>query len=339
MDLKTLFVVDDNDVNLVKAKQVLDGFYRVLTLPSASKMFSLLKKITPDLILLDVEMPEMDGFTALEKLKENPKTADIPVIILTAHKDEYSEAHGFKLGAVDFISKPFSTEVLLNRMETHLNIDGLIKKRTEKIMQLKNGIISVIADIVESRDEITGGHVERTTTYLKLMINAMKSKGIYAEEIEKWDLSVVIPSARLHDVGKIKVSDVILNKPSSLTTEEFEIMKKHAIDGEQIIEQMITKIGEESFLLHAKLFAGYHHEWWNGKGYSRGLKGEEIPLQGRIMAIVDVYDALVSDRPYKKAFTHEKAVEIINNDKGTHFDPQLVDIFMSVSDELAKNHI
>ena len=333
--MKTIFVVDDSDVNLTQAKRVLEGRYRVLTIPSAERMFALLTKIMPDLILLDIDMPEMNGFTALSKLKESEHTAKIPVMFLTASTDDDIEAQGFKLGAVDYVTKPFSPSVLMNRIETHLNIDELIKKRTARIEQLKNGILTVVAGIVESRDKITGGHIERTTMYLKIMIDGMMAKGLYMDEMKDWDIDVVISSARLHDVGKISITDLILNKPGRLTPEEFREMQRHAEEGEQIIEQIVAKTGEESFLYHAKLFAGYHHERWDGNGYPRGLKGREIPLQGGIMAIADVYDALISGRPYKPPFSREKAEQIIKDDAGSHFDPNLVEVFLTVQDEFA----
>ena len=325
--MKTIFAVDDSDVNLTKAKQALTGHYRVLTMPSAERMFTLLQKISPDLILLDIEMPEMDGFSALQKLMEDEHTAKIPVMFLTASTDEAIESRGFELGAVDFVTKPFSTSVLLNRIATHLHIDGIIKKRTERIEQLQNGIISVLAAFVENRDKLTGGHIERTSQYLRLMIEGMLAKGVYEEEIKNWQIDVVVSSARLHDVGKIEISDLILNKPGKLTADEFTQMSSHTFGGEKIIDQVINKTGEGSFLRHAKLFAGYHHERWDGTGYPYALKGQEIPLQGRIMAIADVYDALISERPYKPAFPTERAEQIIEDDAGTVFDPSLVAVF------------
>ena len=343
--MKTIFVVDDSDVNLRNAAKALEGNYRVLTMSSAAKMFSLIEKITPDLILLDIKMPEMDGFAALEKLMADERAAKIPVMFLTASTDEAVEAHGFELGAVDYVTKPFSTTVLRNRVATHLHIDGLIKKRTKRIERLKNSTLSVIADMVESRDKITGGHIERTSQYIKVLIDAMKIKGVYAEEIRHWDLDTVVSSARLHDVGKIAISDLILNKPDKLTFEEMEIMRTHVSEGELVINRIIAKVSEDeneddgeedgSFLFHAKLFAGYHHERWDGKGYPYGLKGLEIPLQGRIMAIADVYDALVSARPYKKPFSCSQANQIIENDANTAFDPCLVAVFLEVKDVFA----
>jgi len=334
--MKTVFVVDDNAVNLATAKQALSkSGYRVLTIPSAEKMFSLFSKITPDIILLDIEMPEMDGFTALAKLMANEYTARIPVMFLTASTDSEMEAKGLALGAVDFISKPFSEPVLLNRIANHLHIGELVKKRTERIEQLQNGIVHTFADIVESRDKITGGHIARTSQYIKVLMNAMMNKGVYSEKLNDWDLNMAIASARLHDVGKIVISDLILNKQDKLTPEEFIEMKRHAIEGEKIIEQMIAQTGDALFLRHAMLFAGSHHERWDGKGYPRNLQGEDIPLQGRIMAIADVYDALVSERPYKPAFTCEQAEEIIQKDSGKYFDPAIVDAFNEVKGEFA----
>jgi len=333
--MSTIFVVDDVDTNLTKAEKVLEDTYNVFTLPSAAGMFALLQKITPDLILLDIEMPEMDGFTAMEKLKENPKTADIPVMFLTASTNHDVEARGIKLGAVDFVIKPFSEPVLLNRIANHMHISELIKERTKKIELLQNGIVSVLADMVENRDETTGGHISRTSMYVKILVDAMLERGVYGEEMCGWDSNVLESSSRLHDIGKITISDLILNKPGKFSDEEFAVMKRHASAGERIIDQIIaqTNMTDDVFLLNAKLAAGHHHEKWNGMGYPRGLKEKEISLQGRIMAIADVYDALVSERPYKKSFSDEESVNIILSDSGKHFDPKIVAVFLEVKDK------
>ena len=330
---KTIFVVDDSDTGLLKAEEALEEHYNVMTLPSGEKMFSLLEKVIPDLILLDIEMPEMDGFEALKKLKTYNEYKNIVVIFLTARIDPDTEAYGLELGAVDFITKPFTKLVLLNRIRTHVDINALIRERTMQLLRLKNGIVSVLAEMVESRDKTTGGHIDRTTAYMKILLEEMVKSGVYAEEMQDWDFETTISSARMHDVGKIVIPDSILNKPSSLTKEEFEMIKVHAAEGERIISRMISMTGEEDFLQNAKIFAGYHHERWNGKGYPYGLEGSDIPLQGRVMAIVDVYDALVSDRPYKKAFTHEKAVEIIIEGAGNDFDPAIVEVFANVKEK------
>jgi len=331
--MKVIFVVDDSAVNLVKAKQALEGQYEVFTMLSAAKMFTMLERIKPDLILLDVEMPEMDGFTALQKLRENEVTALIPVIFLTAFSDETRESHGLDLGAVDFIAKPFSTPIMLRRIANHLHVNDLIKKRTERIEQLQNNFVFVLADVVENRDKVTTGHVERTAEYIKILIEGMQEHNLYMDEMVGWNKDMLVFSAKLHDIGKVAVSDLILNKPGKLTPEEFEIMKSHSSEGERIINQIIARTGEGMFLRHAKLFAGYHHERWNGGGYHHGLKGMDIPLQGRIMAIADVYDAITSERPYKKAFTHEEAVKIITDDSGKQFDPKIVDVFLAIQEK------
>ena len=333
---KMIFVVDDSDTNLSTAENALEAYYRVMTLPSAAKMFTLLEKVTPDLILLDIEMPEMDGFEALQILKSHHLHTDIPVIFLTAVTDPAVEASGFELGAVDFIIKPFSVPVLLNRIKTHLHINRMLRERTAQLKRLQNGIVHVFADIIENRDRETGGHIERTAVYVRALILAMREQGVYSDEMHNWDLELVASSARLHDVGKIAISDFILNKPGPLTEEEFAKMKTHAVAGTEIIEQIIGRTGEVEFLCNAKLFACYHHEDWDGTGYPRGLKGREIPLQGRIMAVVDVYDALVSERPYKKALTGKEALDIIMAGAGKRFDPEIVKVFCIVQAQLEK---
>jgi len=336
--MKTIFIVDDNDTNLAAAKDALSNAYKTYPLPSAKKMFNLLEKIIPDLILLDIEMPEMDGFEALSVLKADEKFKDIPVVFLTARNDVESEVRGFEIGAVDFIIKPFSPPVLKKRIESHIETEKLIKKSLQSVRKVQNATINIIANMVENYDEVTGGHIDRTQKYLAILLNELIRSGIYSKEISKWNYDVLLPSAQLYDVGKIKVSELILNKPDKLSDDEYSAMKEHSAEGERIIDGIINKSQvahnsqEEGFLTHAKKFAGCHHEKWDGTGYPRGLAGEKIPLEGRIMAIADVYDALVSERPYKQPFTHEQAVEIIKEESGTHFDPKIVKAFLKVAD-------
>jgi putative two-component system response regulator len=332
--MKTIFVVDDSDTNLSMAEAVLEDNYRVMTMPSASKMFTLLEKVIPDLILLDIEMPEMDGFEALKCLKLEGLWSDIPVMFLTGRNDAEVEARGFEMGAIDFITKPFSAPVLINRIKTHLDIDEIIRERTAKLHGLQNSIVAVLADMVETRDKGTGGHIERTSVYIKILMKEMKDRGLYADEMQGWDVEKIISSARMHDLGKISITDTIINKPGKLTENEYEVMKGHAQEGERIIDEIISRTGEGDFLYNARLFAGTHHERWDGKGYPRGLRETEIPLQGRIMAIVDVYDALVSERPYKKAFSEEEAMNIIMQSSGTHFDPRITQLFYEVRERI-----
>ena len=337
---KTVFVVDDSNTNLLVAKDALSDDYKVITLSSAAKMIALLEKVKPDLILLDIEMPEMDGIEALKHLKNDPNNKNIPVIFVTAMSDPNIEALGFKLGVVDFLTKPFSKHVLLRRIKSHLDIDELIKTQVAQLERLQVGTIFVMANMIESRDKKTGGHIQRTSTYIRILMEAMQERGLYTDELPKQDLDSLVNSAKLHDVGKITISDSILNKPDKLTSEEFEIIKTHAKNGEKIIDDIINLTGDMLFLQNAKLFAGYHHEWWNGSGYPYRLSGIQIPFQSRIMAIVDVYDALVSERPYKDPFTHKIAVDTILKNSGTQFDPEIVKIFLEVEkqfEEVARN--
>jgi putative two-component system response regulator len=340
---ETIFLVDDNITNLTAGKNALAEHYNVLTLNSGERLLKVLEKNIPDLILLDIEMPEMTGYDVIKVIKGRREIENIPVIFLTSKNDNESELEGLSLGAVDYILKPFSEPLLLKRIEMHLklanfnnNLQQMVKAKTESVVELQNALLKVMAELVEYRDNITGGHIERTTRYLGILLRAMVKHGLYKEETASWDLDLVLQSAQLHDVGKIAIKDGILQKPSKLTPEEFEEIKKHVAFGREVIENIKKNTTDQSFLEHAGIFAATHHEKWDGSGYLNGLKGKEIPLQGRLLAIADVYDALVSERPYKKALTHEEAVKIIAEGSGNHFDPAIVGLFLSVSDEFAK---
>jgi putative two-component system response regulator len=312
-----VMIVDDNIANLKIAKIALSDRFDVFTVPSAAKMFDLLERNVPALILLDIDMPEMDGYAAIKILKENPDTRDIPVIFLTAKSDSESELEGLTLGAIDYISKPFLPPLLLKRVELHLmvesqkhkleaqartlkkqreqlqdfneNLQKMVEEKTGKVLELQSAILKTVADLVESRDDITGGHVERTQRGLSVMVSALEDLGLYREQMEDWDIELLLQSSQLHDVGKISISDHILNKPGKLTPEEFDEMKKHTTFGVAIIEKIEASTSESDFLKHAKIFAGTHQEKWDGSGYPAGLAGEIIPLQGRLMAIADVF--------------------------------------------------
>jgi len=346
---KTIIVVDDNLTTLTALKNILKPLYETYTASSAAKMFNLLTNIKPDLILLDVQMPEINGYEAAVFLKNDEEYKDIPIIFVTSLNDAESEIRGLEIGAVDYINKPFIAPLLLKRIETQLvledhkrkleEINGSMQKRLiskmAQVLDLQNAVISFVADMVEFRDGLTGGHISRTKKYLKFLIDKLISENIYKDEISSWDIDVLLPSSQLHDVGKIAVSDAILNKPAKLTAEEFEIMKNHTRIGVDAIERMERKMSDNRFFSYAKIFAGTHHEKWDGSGYPEGMKGTEIPLEGRLMAIVDVYDALVSERPYKKPYSPEEAASIIKEGEGTHFDPQLVSVFSMVADDFA----
>lgn len=341
-------LVDDNQVNLNIGKNMLKDLYEVYALPSAERLFAFLDSVTPDLILLDVAMPNMSGFDIIKVLKADTRYADIPVIFVTAKIDYMNEYEGLSLGAVDYVAKPFSATLLRKRIENHLLLRGqqvemkkfndnlikMVKDKTTQVFDLQNLIISTISDIVEFRDSFTGEHINRTQQYVRLLVDYMIEHGIYADETYTWeDMEYILPSIQLHDLGKIFISDAILNKPEKLTPEEFEIMKGHVVKGVEVIKNMSKKGKEQTFLKYAEIVAATHHEKWDGSGYPYGLKGQNIPLLGRLMAIADVYDALTSTRPYKKPFTVERSAQIIIESSGTHFDPTLVDIFKQVEPE------
>jgi putative two-component system response regulator len=351
---KLIMLVDDNPANLRAGKNVLSEKYTVFTAPSAEKMLGLLESNKPALILLDIEMPEMNGYEAIKVLKAKPETRDIPVIFLTGKSDSDNELEGLSLGAIDYITKPFMPLLLLKRIEVHLlveaqkqsleaqqqelkyfndNLQKMVEAKTKTVLELQNAILKTMAELVECRDDITGGHIERTQRGVNILFNTLRESSPYQDATAGWDIELLLQSSQLHDVGKIAINDNILNKPGKLTPEEFEEMKKHTTFGVQVIEKIEASTSESDFLKYAKIFAGTHHEKWDGSGYPQGLQGEAIPLQGRIMAIADVYDALTSVRPYKKAFTHEEAVKIIQDGRGTQFDPVLVDLFTKTADQ------
>jgi putative two-component system response regulator len=339
-------MVDDDLSTLSLSRRVLKERYDLYALPSAKYLFELIKNLIPDLILLDIEMPVMNGCEAIRKLKSDPGFSQIPVIFLTSREDEASELEGLSLGAIDYISKPFAPAVLLKRIENHLliasqkkalesynrNLEAKVAEKTAYIIGMHERVMNILTEMVEFRDDVTGRHIERTQEYLKILVDRMINDGVYVEEVGGWDLGLLIPSAQLHDIGKIAISDTILNKPGKLTPEEFETMKKHTTLGVRIIERIEQGARENHFLSHAKLFAGCHHEKWDGTGYPRGLSGKDIPLEGRLMAIADVYDAIISKRPYKDPMPSSAAAGVILEESGKHFDPALVEVFSRVAD-------
>lgn len=331
----TIFAVDDNDTSLATIEQGLEDTYNVITIPSAERLFVMLGNIVPSLILLDISMPGQDGFQVLDKLKQSKAYRDIPVIFLTGNHEDAVEAEGLARGAVDFMHKPFSIPILRNRLKLHLNISHLIKERTKELEEAHHNLIVSMADLVEGRDLNTGGHVHRTTHYVRLLIQHMLAQGVYFEEIRGWDIEDIVTCSALHDVGKINISDTILNKPGRLTVEEMAVMKTHALGGSELIEKVLARTKNNRLLEHARIFAECHHENWDGSGYPHGLKGEDIPLLGRVMAIADVYDALVSERTYKSRLSPEAAAAIILEGAGSKFDPRIVKVFASIQDQFA----
>lgn len=362
---KHILVVDDVPANLKYAEQLLGEQYRLTLAVSGAQALKFLTKAEPDLILLDINMPEMDGCTVLTRLKENPATEKIPVIILTSDADSAMEVKCLALGAVDFIRKPFVTEIMLSRIETQIELNEyrhkleyLVDEKTTVIERLQDVMSTCFAELVESRDGTTGGHIKNTTRYFSVFIEELAKYDKYKDVLTPHYRRGLVRAAPLHDIGKIGISDSVLRKESTLDKEEFEHMKTHAriggdtfqnifssVEGvhhslmgadalEKVCDTMVRESADTEFLHIARDMALYHHERWNGTGYPTGISGEDIPLCARILSIVDVYDALTSKRSYKDAFSHEKAMDIIIQDREIFFDPELTDIFISISDKI-----
>ena len=339
----SVLIVDDERSNITVLRNILGPFYTVYASTDGKDAMETAEEFKPDVILLDIIMPEMDGFDVISMLKQSKRTKDITVIFITGLDNPEAEERGLSMGATDFISKPFKPAIVKLRVEMQMRLINnartltrqtrILKERTDHLMRVQNSTTSVLASLVERRDKLTGKHIEQTAKYMEILIEALKKNPQFSHIVSDWDTEIIARASRLHDIGKISVSDLILNKPGKLNPGEYEEMKKHALSGEKIIDDIIADSGKEAIFENAKLFAGSHHEKWDGSGYPRGLKGKAIPFHGRLLAIADVYDALVSQRPYKEAFSHEKAVEIIVNDKGAHFDPELVDLFLTVADK------
>ena len=336
-----VMVVDDSATNLTIAKNALSAVYNVLPVTSGEMALTLLEKSMPSLILLDIDMPGMDGFETIKRIKNDEKTKEIPVIFLTAMNDSGSELEGLRLGAVDYITKPFSVPLLIQRVDLHIalieqrhelqdyndNLTEMVKRKTKTIEELQHAIIHALGDLIECRDGLTGGHVARTQKYLKILVDGLTKSDPCYEGLDECDIDLMIESAQLHDIGKVGIPDDILNKPGKLTIDEFDVIKTHPSIGEKALKGAMDMTSEKDFLSYAATVAISHHEKWDGTGYPYGLKEKKIPLIGRLMAIADVYDALVSERPYKKALDHEAAVSIILEESGKHFDPTLVEVF------------
>jgi putative two-component system response regulator len=302
----------------------------------------------PDLILLDIMMPEMDGFEVCRQLKADPLTRDIPVIFLTAKNDIADESQGFELGAVDYITKPISPVIVQARVKTNLIVKAAadflkdknafleqeIARRTEEVRDIQDVTILTMASLAETRDNETGNHIVRTQHYVKLLALTLRQHPRFAHYLTDATIELLFKSAPLHDIGKVGIPDKILLKPGKLDPDEFELMKTHAALGKAAIESAESRLGKNvPFLRYAKEIAYCHQEKWDGSGYPQGLCGDAIPISARLMAIADVYDALISKRVYKPAFTHEMALGILQEGRGKHFDPDVVDAFVSIQEQ------
>jgi len=333
-----ILLVDDNTTNLQLLHETLDGIgYRLLIAKNGKTALAIARKAKPALILLDIMMPEMDGYEVCRRLKADDKTDRIPVIFITALADEDDEAKGLALGAVDYLTKPFNPDLVRARVRIHLELkqhqdqlEQLVRERTRRLELTQAVTIESLATLAEYRDPETGGHIKRTQNYVKMLAKQLKQHPRFRDELNDDVIELLYMSAPLHDLGKIAVPDHILQKAGKLTDEEFEEMKKHTNYGHDALRITEQKLGQDSFLRYAREIAYTHQEKWDGSGYPTGLKGDEIPISGRLMALADVYDALISKRVYKPPFPHEKAVEIIVEGKEKHFDPDIVDAFIEL---------
>ncbi len=335
-----VFIVDDVPENIQIAMSHLRELQCDFAYATSGEQA--LERITatrPQLILMDVMMPPgINGFKTVELLHQNPATSSIPVIFLTARAESEDVARGFSLGGVDYITKPFKGVELRSRVRNHLelhayrtNLERLVDERTRETELLKDVIIEAMGEMAEYRDPETGSHIHRTREYVALLAETLVANGHFHAQLTPDYIALLRKSAPLHDIGKVAIRDSILLKPGKLTAEEFEEMKAHTLFGEEVIANLEQMAGHPtSFLSCAKEIAGSHHEKFDGSGYPRGLAKEDIPLAGRIMAIADVYDALISKRVYKEAMSHAEAMDIMVRGEGSHFDPLMIEAFLRV---------
>lgn len=336
----TILIVDDTEENIDILVDMLHSNYNLLVALDGMRAIELVHHNHPDLILLDVMMPGVDGYEVCRRLKQSESTQNIPIIFLTALAEEKDEIKGIELGAVDFIRKPFNPMIVKSRIRNNIlaktyqnKLEHMVKERTLKVEKTKDVIIKAMGRLAEFRDPETGAHILRTQRYVLILAHYLKDKPGYSEFLTDEIIEAMFKSAPLHDVGKIAISDTILQKPGPLTPEEFEVMKGHALQGKLAIDTLREDLPEALFVSCASEIAYNHHEKWDGSGYPRGLVGEDIPICGRIMALADVYDALISARVYKPAFSHEKARQIILAGNGTHFDPVVIEAFLALEED------
>jgi putative two-component system response regulator len=348
-NVQTVLAVDDTPGNLSLITGLLKSHYRVKVANSGAKALRVMHSDEPpDLVLLDVVMPDMNGIEVCRLLKEDHRTRHIPVIFLTSMSKSEDERIGLEAGAVDYITKPISPAILLARVKTHLQLkagadflkdknsylESEVYRRTREVQAIQDVTILTMASLAETRDNETGNHIRRTQHYVKALALQLREHPRFVAFCTDRGVDLLFKSAPLHDIGKVGIPDRILLKPGKLTPDEFEIMKTHTTLGRDAIEQAERQLGTPvEFLRFAKEIAYAHQEKWDGSGYPEGLVGDGIPISARLMALADVYDALISRRVYKPPFPHEKAVEIILEGSGKHFDPDIVDAFMEIRDE------
>lgn len=345
-----VLIVDDSKADMMLIKSMLFDYELFLAYDGLEAMEVIKNNPKIDLIILDLNMPRMNGFEVLEALQKNPTYKNIATLILTNHDESENEIKGLDLGAVDYIRKPLNLESLRKRIEVHLNLSGARKSieeynhileervsiRTRELVMTRDITINALIGLLEVRDIESSNHTKRTQWMMKILCEQLKTKKKYAEIFNDDYITELFKTSPLHDIGKVGIPDRILLKPGKLDLEEFEIMKKHTTYGVEALSHDLNIEKTDSFIRTAIDIVGTHHEKFDGSGYPKGLKDEEIPLCGRLMAIVDVYDALTSKRVYKSAFTHEKALEIILKERGKHFDPEIVDAFIEIEEDITQ---
>ncbi|QDX81658.1 two-component system response regulator [Denitratisoma sp. DHT3] len=348
-DKATILVVDDTPDNLSLMSGLLKDLYRVKLANSGEKALRIVQAAPPpDLILLDIMMPGLSGHEVIRELKANASTRDIPAIFLTAMSEVEDERKGLELGAVDYITKPISPPIVLARVANHLQIkaaadflrdksdflEAEVAKRTKEISAIQDVTILAMASLAETRDNETGNHIRRTQFYVKALAEKLRTHPRFGYFLSGDAIDTLFKSAPLHDIGKVGIPDRILLKPGRFTPDEFEIMKTHTTLGRDAIIHAEKQLGTQvDFLRIAKEIAYCHQEKWDGSGYPEGIGGDDIPISARLMAVADVYDALISRRVYKDGVPHEQAVRIMTEGRGSHFDPDILDAFLDLRDE------
>ena len=343
MGLPSILIVDDVDINRIILREILQDDYEILEADNGKAALDILfdESPLPDAVLLDIMMPGMDGFEVLENMKANSRTEKLPVLFITAADASVNESRGLKDGASDYISKPFNPDVVKARVDNHIQLkryqdklEDMLEKKIAELMAVHENTLETLATIIEYRDLESGTHIRRSSELTKALIHAMLETEQFKDELVAEEYPAIISAVKLHDIGKVGIPDRVLLKPGALTDEEFETIKTHTIIGANIIDAISTEGADNTkYLKHCKDICKHHHERWDGKGYPTRLKGLDIPLSARLVAIVDVYDALVNKRCYKPPFTYEQAKNIILDGKGAHFDPDIVDIFVNVADK------
>ncbi|GHS95134.1 two-component system response regulator [Synergistales bacterium] len=338
---ETVLVVDDVEMNRLILDSILSDDYDILQAQDGFEAIDILYNSVdlPGIVLLDIMMPDMNGFEVLDLIKSNQRTADIPVVFITAADVESTEMRGLRAGAVDYVSKPFNPDVVKARVDNHLELkryrDNLEKAVDEKVLQMvrsKENMLETLATVIEYRNLESGQHVRRTCILSRKLVNRMLDIPAYARSLNEMHSDSMLKAVPIHDIGKIGVPDNILLKPGRLTPEEFDIIKTHTTIGSDIIDTLLLTDKGDEYLLHCRAIARHHHERFDGKGYPDGLTGEDIPLSARILSIVDVYDALANSRIYKPALPHDETVRIVREGAGTQFDPGIVKAFLDISD-------